>query len=187
MAKPAWLYERQARNARARQDFFQNRTPPESTTIQSKGPQTEVFYRSMILLDGTSSLIFRTSVDAATLGLLSAAEAGLLETLGSDDVATPLKGSGVKPTRLHWYRGTTTPTRRRTDWGTSVARYYDTQGGRSHYSVPFSKTTGVITADDLMLRFYTLFGNGGSKKQLLGAQNGRAHLTWETAVVAAAT
>lgn len=187
MAKPSWYYQRQAEQAQARENFFRNRVPPESTTIESKGPQTTVFYRSLLLLNGTDHLIYRTSVDNTTLGLVTAAEAGLLTTLGTGDVAAPMKGSGVRPTRIQWYRGSTTPTRRRTDWGTSVARYYDTTGGRSHFSVPFSRATGVFNADDLIDQFNALFGPSGSKRTLLGGANGRAAIKWERAVVSAQT
>lgn len=185
MARKAWYYERQARNANAREAFFRDREPPESSTIESKGPQTDVFYRSLHLLDGTDHLIYRTSVDTQTLGLLTAAEAGLMTTLGSGDVAQRLKGSGVRPTRLQWYRGTSTPTRRRSAWNTSVARYYDTTGGRSHFSVPFSRATGVFNSDDLIDAFNALFGASGSKRTLLGAANGRAAIQWERVSVSA--
>lgn len=186
--RPAWYYERQAREATARENFFKNRVPPtEDTTIQSRGAQTEVYYRSLIMLDGTDHLIYVTQVPAATLNLVTAAEAGLKTTLASGETASRLRGSGVKPTRLHWYRGSTNPVRRSTAWGTKVARYYDDAGGRSHYSTPFSRATGVFNADDVKDAFTALFGPGGSKRNLLGTQNGRAYISWETATVSANT
>lgn len=187
MAKKSWYYARQAEQATAREAYYRNRVPPESSAIESKGPSTDVFYRSLILLDGTDHLIFRTSVDNTTLGLLSAAEAGLLTTLGAGDVSQRMRGSGVKPTRVHWYRGATNPVRTRSAWNTSVARYYDTQGGRSHFSVPFSRATGVFNADDIADAFQALFGPGGSKRTLLGSANGRASITWERATISAQT
>lgn len=187
MAKPSWYYARQAQQAEARENFFRNRVPPESSTIESKGPATEVYYRSLLLNDGTNPLIFRTSVDNVTLNLVTAGEAGLMTTLGADDIALPLRGSGVRPTRVQWYRGTTTPVRRRTDWGTSVARYYDTQGGRSHFSIPFSRASGAFQSDEILAAFTGLFGPGGSKRGVLGGSNGRAAIQWERAVVSAQT
>lgn len=184
--KPAWYYERQAKEATARENYYKNYTPPaEDTTIESRGAQTEVYYRSLIQLDGTDHLIYLTQVPAATLNLLTAAEAGLKTTLASGETASRLRGSGVKPTRVHWYRGSTNPVRKSTAWGTKVARYYDTAGGRSHYSAPFSKATGNFNPDDLKDAFTALFGPGGTKRSLLGTANGRAYISWETVSVSA--
>lgn len=185
--KPTWYYERQAQQAEARENFYRNRVPPEQTDIESRGAQTDVFYRSMLLLEGTDHLIFSTTVPTDTINQVTAAEAGLLTTLASGDVATRMKGSGVKPTRIHWYRGSTNPVRRRTAWNTSVARYYDTAGGRSHFSIPFSRATGNFGPDDLNDAFRAMFGSGGSKRNLLGTANGRAYIRWETATVSAQT
>lgn len=186
--RPAWYYERQAREANARQTFFANRQPPdEDTTIESRGASTNVFYRSLNLRNGTDHLIFATSVLSANLALLSAAEAGLTTTLSGTDVASRLRGSGVKPTKVHWYRGTANPVRRRTEWNTSVARYYDTQGGRSHYSVPFCRASGVFDGDDLIEAFNGLFGPSGTRRALLGPANGRAYLEMEKNAVSATT
>lgn len=186
--KPVWYYQRQARDAEARNNYFQNRTPPaEDATIESRGAQTEVYYRSLIQISGTDHLIYTTQVPTATLNLVTAAEAGLKTTLGSGETSSRLKGSGVRPTRVKWYRGSTNPVRRTTPWGTRVARYYDDGGGRSHYSVPFSRATGVFNADDLKDAFTALFGPGGTKRNLLGSANGRAYIEWERATVSAQT
>lgn len=185
--KPAWYYEKQATQAQARADYFRNRVPPETANIESRGASTDVYYRSLILTDGTDPLIFATQVPNTTLANLTAAQAGLLTTLPSGDVASRLRGSGVKPTKVHWYSGAANPTRRRTAWGTSVAKYYDEQAGRSHYSIPFSKATGAFTADDIRDAFLALFGPGGSKRSLLGTANGRASITWESATTSAQT
>lgn len=186
--KPAWYYTKQAQQAQARANYYQNRQPPaEDTTINSRGAMTDLFYRSMILLEGTDHLIFRVSVPNTTLALLPAADAGLLTALPANSVAQRIRGSGLKPNKIHWYRGATNPVRRRTDWGTSVARYYDASGGRSHYSIPFSRAAGVFNADDLRDQFNALFGPNGSRRALLGAQNGRAYIEWESVTTAAQT
>lgn len=148
---------------------------------------SDVYYRSMIQVGDTDHLIYATSVPSATLQLVSAAEAGLLTTLGVGETAARLRGSGVKPTKIHWYRGRATPIRRRTAWNTSVSVYYDDTSGRSHYSMPFSKTTGLFTADDVKDAFNAMFGPGGTKRSLLGAANGRAHIEWERVTVSAQT
>lgn len=186
--KKAWYYERQAAQATARENYFRNRTAPqEETAIESRGAQTELYYRSLIQIEGTDHLIYTVQVPNANLNLLGASEAGLKTTLASTETALRLRGSGMKPTRIRWYRGSTNPVRKRTAWGTLSARYYDSAGGRSHYSVPFSKATGVFTADDLKDAFNTLFGPGGTKRSLLGAANGRAYIDWEKVTVSANT
>jgi hypothetical protein len=186
--RPAWYYERQAREATARENYFKNRTPPtEDTAIESRGAQTEVYYRSLIMMDGTDHLIYTAQVPVSTLNLVTAAEAGLKTTLAAGETSSRLRGSGVKPTRVHWYRGSTNPVRRSTAWGTKVARYYDDGAGQSHRSMPFSKATGVFNADDVKDAFNALFGPGGSKRNLLGTANGRAYLSWESASVSANT
>ena len=184
--KKAWYYERQAAQATARENYFKNRQPPaEETTIESRGAMTTAYYRSLIQLDGTDHLIYSVSVPSATVNLLTLAEAGLKATLGAGEVALRLRGSGMKPTKVKWYRGSTNPVRRRTAWNTMSARYYDSAGGRSHYSMPFSKATGVFNADDISDAFNALFGAGGTKRALLGSQNGRAYIEWESATVSA--
>lgn len=89
----------------------------------------------------------------------------------------------MKPTRVHWYQGDATPVRVKTDWNTSWTRYYNSTGDRSHYSMPFSLATGLITVDEIQEKFNELFGPTGTKRSLLGASNGRAYLTFERAPV----
>jgi hypothetical protein len=183
--RPAWYYERQAQEAEARAAYYRNRVPPAGdTTIQSRGASTDLFYRSLIQLDGTDHLVYKVSVPNATLTLLPAADAGLATTAGSS-TALRLRGSGLKPTKIHWYRGRATAIRRRTAWNTSVAVYYDDQGGRSHYSTPFSQATGIFNPDDLKDKFEALFGPSGTRRNLLGAVNGRAYIEWERVTVSA--
>ncbi len=186
--KKAWYYERQAQQATARENYFKNRVPPEEeTTIESRGAMTELYYRSLIQIEGTDHVIYSVSVPSQTLNLVSASEAGLKTTLTTGETALRLRGSGLKPTRVKWYRGSTNPVRKRTAWNTLSARYYDNAGGRSHYSIPFSKATGVFNADDLKDAFTALFGPGGTKRSLLGSANGRAYIEWERATVSAQT
>lgn len=186
--RPAWYYERQAQQAQARADYYRNRTPPaEDTTIESRGAMTDVFYRSLTQVGSTDHLIYSTAVPAATLTLVSAAEAGLMTALGTGETASRLRGSGVRPTKLHWYRGRATAIRRRTAWNTSVSVYYDDTSGQSHYSIPFSKASGPFSPDDLKDAFMALFGPSGTKRSLMGAVNGRAYIEWERSTVSART
>ncbi|UBF28326.1 hypothetical protein K9N68_10845 [Kovacikia minuta CCNUW1] len=186
--KPAWYYERKATAATARAQYYANRQPPATgTAIQSRGAATDVFYRSLLQKFGTNPAVYRIAVDNDTLSKVTATEAGLKTTLASDEVPLRIRGSGVKPTRVHWFAGDPTPTVQRTAWNTKWVRYYSTAGDQSHYSVPFSKASGTVTPDDLQDAFDGLFGAGGSKRALLGAANGRAYLEFERAPVSATT
>lgn len=180
-----WYYERQLREANARQAYRASYTgPPAGTTIESRGPSTTAYYRSLLLQSGVDPLIFQTSVPNATLALLPVTDSGLLLTIGANDVAQRLKGSGIKPSRVSWYQGDPTPRNANSAWNTSYARYY-TPG--SNKSSPFSKATGTLDASDLRTRFNTLFGAGGSRRSLLGASNGRASFVFEVANLAQTT
>lgn len=177
--RPAWHYRRQAQRAEARETFLANyEGPPVDAAVQQRGPASPVFYRSMALVGGAEHQAYTTNVDDDTLTQVTAAEAGLLETLPTGESANRLRGSGIKPTRAHWYRGDATPTRETSRWGTRWTRYY-TAG--SHRSIPFSRPSGLFTPDDLRDQFTLLFGPTGTKRALLGASNGRAYLELEIA------
>ena len=179
-----WYYERQAAEAQRRADYFRNRTPPaEDSSINTRGATTDLFYRSLIQKEGTDHLTYQVSVPNSTLTLLPATDAGLLTDIGNA-VSQRIRGSGLKPTKVHWYKGRATPIRRSSAWNTRVSVYHE---AGSHKSIPFSDAAGEFTAKDLQTRFETLFGTGGSRRTLLGSANGRAYITWETASVSAKT
>lgn len=184
--KPAWYYQRKATIAEARTNYFANRGPTAPGPINERGASTDLFYRSLTLTDGTNPLIFRVQVLNDTLALVPATDLGLLETLGAGEIALRLRGSGVKPTKIHWYEGTATPQRTTTPWGSSVSRYYENTG-KSHYSAPFSERTGTFTASALRNDFEDLFGVGGTRRTLLGTKHGRAWMELEQAPVSAMT
>lgn len=185
--KQPWYYQRQANIAEARNAYFANKGPSTPGPIQERGASTGLYYRSLTLTDGTNPLIFSVQVPNDILALTPAAILGLKETLGVGEVALRIRGSGVKPSKIHWYEGTATPVRTNTPWGSSVSRYYDNTGGRSHYSAPFSETTGTFTASALREDFEGMFGVGGTHRNLLGLKHGRAWLELEQAPVSAMT
>jgi hypothetical protein len=183
--RPAWYYERQAQEAEARANYYRNRQPPaEDTTIQSRGASTDLLYRSLIQIQGADRLTYKVSVPNTTLSLLPAAEAGLA-AVDTNTAALRLRGSGLKPTKIHWYRGRATAIRRRTAWNTSVSVYYDEQNGRSHYSIPFSRVSDTFTPNTLKEQFEIMFGPSGTRRSLLGPTNGRAYIEWERVTVSA--
>lgn len=180
MTKPAWFYERQAQEAQAREDYYRNNPPTAPTgAVVQRGATTTLYYRSLTQSDGVNPLIYKVNVLDDLLAEVTAAELGLNTTLGVDEIGLRLRGSGVKPTKLHYYQGAATPTRTNTPWGTSNIKYYD----GPIRSAPFSQASGTFSAQDLRTRFDALFGGGGSKLALLGARNGRAWIEFETAPV----
>ncbi len=186
--KPAWYYKQQMEQAEARENYFKNRPAPvPPATVNDRGPSTTLFYRSLLLKNGTDPVIFRVNVLNATVGQsgkLGVADVGLLETLPANTMAFPTRGSGINPTKVYWQKGDTTPTRQTTDWGTKWTRYYDPTPGSSGSS-PFSKASGTFDAGDLQTAFNGLFGANGTKRSLLGTENGRAWLEYERMPVSA--
>lgn len=185
--RPSWYYERQATIANAREAYRRSNPPTPPTTVRGRGPTTDVWYRSLALVDGTEHRVFKTAVDNDTLSIVTAANAGLATTAPVDTAIFPLRGSGLTPTKLFWQRGIATPTRVRTPWGSSYIKYYEgnnTDNIRTHYSMPFSKATGPFSAADLRAAFNTIM-SGGGRTTMLGAENGRAYLQLERAPISA--
>jgi hypothetical protein len=79
-----------------------------------------------------------------------------------------------KSIKIHWFFGDDNPEAKVTPWGTRYIKYYDKDGGQSHYSLPFSiavPPAGGLTLDVLITKFNVLFNkNDGTKKALLGAR-----------------
>lgn len=181
--KQPWYYTRQATIAQARQTYFANKTPSAPGPIQQRGASQTLFYRSLALRLGANPAIFRVNVPDSTIALVTAAELGLKVELDTTESALSIRGTGVKPSKIHWYKGEATPVRTTTPWGSSVSRYYDDAGDQSHYSAPFSQASGAFTAADLFDDFEAIFGTGTGNKRatLLGTRNGRAWLELERA------
>lgn len=178
--KPAYLYKREADRAEARENYYRTHVPPEKTTVDQKNTKT-LFYRSLLIKAGADHRVFTVYVGTRSLTDIGGFGAvGLLETLPANTDSTSIRRSGIKPSRIHWYKGDSTPTARRTPWGSRVIRYYDNTGNQSHFSTPVSKGSGSFTSDDLQTTFNSLFSPAnGSKKGLLGPNNGRAWLSYE--------
>lgn len=183
--KPAYYYERQAREAKARDTYYETRVPPLVTAVKNR-PSVVAYYRSLLIKQGTDEAVYKVSVKQAAINLVSLAEAGLPETVANTIFPLVMRGSGVKPSQIHWYKGDATPTASRTPWQSRVIRYYDKTGPQSHYSMPFSRATGAFTPTDLKTAFNALFG-GTKRASLLGTANGRAYLELETAPIATDT
>jgi hypothetical protein len=182
--RPAWEYEKLAGERKRREDYLKNKPRSTNAVVQGR-KEVSRFYRSALLKDGTNHELYKIRVDEAALTLLGAGRTpslGLLTTVPDGEIAMRLRGSGLTPSRLHWYKGTATPAATTTPWGTRVLRYYDKQGSRSHYSAPVSKATGAFTLADVISAFNTITATDPAT--LLGAENGRAWLDLETVAIA---
>lgn len=178
--KPAWYYEKQATEAKAREEFYRNRKPTDSTTVKKRSRRS-MFYRSLFLKNGAEASYLKVSVSEAALTLLTEESSGLLAELPDKKFAYPIRGTGIKPTMISWYKGAATATAKKTTWGSRWIQYYDKTGDQSHYSLPFSLKTGDVTASALQAGFDGLFNSkDGSKKNLLGDDNGRAWMDLES-------
>jgi hypothetical protein len=182
--KPAWYYQKQAQEAAARATYFQNRVPREDTTVQSRGAQGQAYYQSLNLKLGTNPVIIKVSILQSTLALVSASDAGLKTTLATTESAISRRLIRLKPSKISWYQGDSTPTAQRTEWNTRWLKYY-AAGRNTHRSIPVSDTGASFDAQDIQSRFDLLFGPNGSKRGLLGAANGRAWLEMEKVSVTA--
>jgi hypothetical protein len=187
--KPVWLYQRQLDKATARENYYRTKTPTTSTVVKDR-KQVQLFYRSMFVKFGTQPLIYAVRpTEAAITAIGGAGDAGLLAAMptGAADqtVPLPIRGSGVTPTKACWYKGATTPVGDATPWSSRWIRYYDKPAtGQSHFSVPFSRASGAVNSAEIQGAFNALFGPTGSKKALLGTENGRAWLDLEKAPLA---
>jgi hypothetical protein len=189
-------YERQAEEAKKRETYFRTRPPrPANSTVVQREPTVSVLYRSMLIKQDGDPAIFSVDVDSQALADVGGtAKCGLLAALptpeaGSTAQNTPLRlrGSGMKPTRAHWYKGVATPTVAQSKWGTNWTKYYET---KSHKSVPMSTPSGTTVAIDqiraLFDAIFTTTVDGATKANttLLGTKNGRAYLEFERAAFA---
>lgn len=181
--RPAYRLQRELNEANARETFIENYTgPAPDTVVNSRGPSTELYYRSLVQTVGADRVIYKVNVNNQTLLQVPAVDAGLLTTLTASQTPQRLRGSGVKVSRLHWNQGRANPVYVTSRYGTSYPRTYV---AGSNKSIPFSVATGAFNADDLNDQFQILFGNGGTRRALLGASNGRAYVELERAPISA--
>lgn len=186
--KPAWYYDRQAKEAAARETYFRNKprtTRAAGTAIAQKDTVTR-FYRSLFLLDGTEHRQFRVDVDSSALTKIGGETIAGLTAVGEAGKLILSVRENLKPTRATWYSGKASPTVAVTAWGSVWTKYYDTTGtgadARSSYSMPLSSVAATFDSKDIITKFNGIFqaaaGTGGNTT-LLGAKNGRASLSLE--------
>ena len=104
--------------------------------------------------------------------------AGLLLIPPTGIIPVPTRGLNYPVVKIHWFFGDDNPEAKVTAWGTRYIKYYDKDGGQSHYSLPFSvlpPTAGTaiapVTLDELIAKLNGLFERDkGTKKALLGTR-----------------
>ncbi|WKT80722.1 hypothetical protein QYC27_10540 [Thermosynechococcus sp. PP45] len=179
--KRAWYYQRKADAAERREQALRNRQPSEKPYAPLENRKEAVYASCLLTKAGSnnsrSSLVFK--VKYPEVGGLTAVKLGLFEVSEYKE-APSVRKSAIYPTTVRWYQGTATPTRKRTQWGTSWIQYYENaQGGnQSHYSSPISAKQSHVTPAEQIATFNSIF-EGADKQALLGGKNGRAYLIME--------
>lgn len=187
-------YEKKAADAKARENYYRTRParPKAGNTLTAKDATT-LIYRSLFLIfttvpgDDTSKdhLPFKVEAGNKALAKVPANTVGLsgINATGINiSLARPIRGSGIKPSKINWYNGAANPTIRTTAYGTKWAQYYDNAEGeaQSNFSLPVCRAAGSFGIADIVTSFKTIFSDA-NKTGLLGAKNGRAELDLEYA------
>jgi hypothetical protein len=181
----SWLLQRELDEATARETYFRNRTYT-PRAYQERAPRTPAYYRSVNLKSGTDHLFFDVSGATAGFALFGGTAAsgllalGLLDALPANTASQRLRGSGMTPSKVKFFRGVATPTRETTAWNTRYTKYYATAaaGSQSHYSLPISEPTGTFDTADVVARFQLLFDTPTDRNAVLNT-NGAAQLVLE--------
>lgn len=160
--KPAYILQRQADQAKAREAYNNNRNlDPETfnATVESL-PRIGVGYRSLNVKIGDPALPANLLVQASESAVKwfeGVAETGNLTNaqprlgLFYEDLGDFLPVTKFDVSKIHAVLGAPNPTAKRTPWGTRYISYTRTGEGnaRSSYTAPISIKTGAITGPDL--------------------------------------
>lgn len=160
--QPSWVLQRRANQAQARENYYATRNDSDDTfnaTVESL-PRIQVGYRSLNVKIGATpeaaSLLVRAS-ETAVKWFEGVADTGTLTDgntrLGLEyvDLEDYIEVTKFEISKIHAVLGATTPTAKRTAWGTRYLSYTKSGEGsaRSSYTAPISVKTGTFTAADL--------------------------------------
>lgn len=149
----------------------QRQTSPKAYT--KRADFETVFYHDP--LSKTGKIIKLQANTGALTKIGGLATVGLLATAPANTQPVSVRGLNYPILRIYWFFGDENPSAVTTKWDSRYIKYYDKDGGQSHYSLPFTDETGAGTIDALITKFEGLFGATGSKKSILGAR-GQARL-----------
>lgn len=176
--KRAWYYQRKAQEAERREQFLRNRVPNPNPTYRARPDTSRGAYGSISQTNSgqsTTSQFF--IVQYPEIAGLERVMLGLRDVTAHASAAN-IRKSPIYPTRASWYEGSATPQIKQTAWQTRWIQYYSA-GNNKHASAPISAADGSrVLAADQIATFRALFPIG-AENALLGAKNGRAHLTLE--------
>lgn len=159
---PSYILQRQADQARAREDYFNNRNSNPDTfnaNVESL-PRTRVGYRSHLVSIGSTPGPAQLSVTASQSAVKwfeGVADTGNLTNANTrlgleyDDLSEYFPAKGFKPAKIKASLGGT-PRAVSTAWGTRYIAYTRSADGsaRNSYTAPISVRAGaVITIEDL--------------------------------------
>ena len=182
--EPSWVLRRRAAQAEARENYYATRNDSTDTfnsNVESL-PRILVGYRSLNQKIGATpvhaSLLVRASETAvkwfegvADTGELTAANTRL--GLEYADLADYIEVTKFEISKIHAVLGATTPTAKRTAWGTRYLSYTRSGEGtaRSSYTAPISQKTGDFTAADLRAAAQTIADLAAIRTEI--RENGR--------------
>lgn len=176
--KPVWLQKREYDVAKAREQYYENRTPSQSTTVR-KRPTTQVVYGSYLIKSGGTSALFNLSASKSSIEFFNGVTAlGLkLPATVTDPVGNAPRN--FIPAKVHAMKGDATPTARITPWGSRVIKYSTSTTGdtQAFYSAPISGGNTSSTYDVVDGKATTLYN--GIKSSLGDLDYARFYLTPE--------
>lgn len=157
--KPAWLQKREADIAKAREEYYANRTPSTTTTVRER-PSIKRIYASYSLKDGATSQLFYVPVSkkshlffggGSTNSNAAASDTalGLKTTRAEADPLVAEKPSNFHPAQVKAMIGAANPTASTSPWGSRVIKYSAATSGDSqaHFSAPISAGVANCTLE----------------------------------------
>lgn len=146
--RPAYLIQRDADNAKAREAYLARPKPAPTGAIASR-PRKSYGYRSLLVIDEGEHLLFSIKASRNAVTKLGTGPLGITDPPAVDAEEAP---DNFTPSLVLLTVGDTTPQRVNTEYGTGYIRYYAGTTGdtQSHYRAPISRPTGTFNADDLV-------------------------------------
>lgn len=168
--KPAWLQQKEADIAKAREQYYASKQHSNSTTVASRPINTAV-YKSLLIQKAGTAAAFEVKISKHAQDFFGGLSALGLVAVSQDatDVISS-KPRGFKPAQVHAMVGGTTPTAHVTAWGSRVIKYSAATAGTSqaYYQAPISSGDNSPTQAEIQTKASTIFN---AKKGELGNQD----------------
>lgn len=170
-------FKRQARIASPKP---YQKAPKRFTGYYNSYLKEETIYTVSVVGANLKCLVTGTPADS-DLVVADFTAAGLLMSVPASKSAVPIKGTGIKPATVRWYKGLETPVSGRTPWDTPSRKWGDKTGGingQSHRSCPVGDLNTPFSYAGIAA-LLTVLLTSERKTKLLGA-SGQITLIPET-------